>query len=257
MSCASAGASVKQSLKLIAVVALDSNVKQLLLALGMCTHIVSATLQFSQDNSIMYYGFKAFVSLCHGSAPPDDVHHACGDLLELVIATMRGLPDDVRIQESGCEVLAILARLEQLQQAIATRGGIAVICEALKKHEAETGIQRKGCRALANMAEWEATRAAIRSEGGIPLVVNGMRYHVQHPEVGEQGCAAIANLALDEENRTEVARCDGVKACIAGLKLHQSHPGIQAYGLGALGNLAVQEDNCPWIRARSRRACDG
>ena len=74
------------------------------------------------------------------------------------------------MQESGCEVLSILARLEEMQEPIIVKGGVALICLALKSFQADTGIQRKGCRAFANLGEFQTSREAIRREGGVSPV---------------------------------------------------------------------------------------
>ena len=118
-------------------------------------------------------------------------------------------------------MLSILARLEEMQEEIIGKGGVALICLALKSFQADTGIQRKGCRAFANLGEFQTSREAIRREGGIELIVLGMKYHVSHPEVGEQGCAALANLALDEANRSHIAQNEGVNAVRISTSLKQ------------------------------------
>eukprot|EP00927_Polykrikos_kofoidii_P023239 TRINITY_DN2146_c0_g1_i1.p1 TRINITY_DN2146_c0_g1~~TRINITY_DN2146_c0_g1_i1.p1 ORF type:complete len:1151 (-),score=166.89 TRINITY_DN2146_c0_g1_i1:125-3577(-) len=234
---------IKQVLKLIAVVGLSEDVKSLFLQGNMLECIYMSLQGNVQDSSVLYYGNKAFVTLAY-PVPPEQCGSFCIDYVDLVIGTMNSFFDDARIQEVGCEVLSVLGRLEILQDPIIGKGGIRVICAALKNFEADTGIQRKGCRAFANIGEFVPGRTAIRTEDGISRIVASMKYHAVHPEVGEQGCAAFANLALDEMNRKEIAKCDGVLAVLAGLRSHQNHPGIQAYGLGALGNLAVEEDNC-------------
>ncbi|CAK8997030.1 Protein aardvark (Suppressor of amiB protein 16) [Durusdinium trenchii] len=193
----------------------------------------------SESIGVAFYVLKAIVTLAY-PYPPPQMLTLCGTLLDLVIAIMKLFP-------SGCEVLSVLARLEEMQEPIISKGGISLICTALKAFQADTGIQRKGCRAFANLGEFQVSREAIRREGGIELIIYGMKYHVSHPEVGEQGCAALANLALDEGNRSHIAQNEGVNAVLAGLRLHQNHPGIQAFGLGALGNLATAEDNCAVI----------
>eukprot|EP00439_Symbiodinium_sp_Y106_P037482 s2876_g4.t1 len=208
--------------------------------------IVQVLQVHAENSAVVFYALKATVTLGYPHPPPEMIH-ICESLLDLVLAVMRAFPAEARIQETGCEVLSILARVEAMQEPIITKGGIALICTALKSFQADTGIQRKGCRAFANLGEFQTSREAIRREGGIELIILGMKYHVSHPEVGEQGCAAIANLALDEANRTHIAQNEGVNAVLAGLRLHQAHPGIQAFGLGALGNLATAEDNCAVI----------
>jgi len=238
-------AAAKQVLKLTALVALAPTVKVLIVqgAPPPLPHVLETMAHNQGDPAVMYYCLKALAALAHPQPPPESAQ-ICVDIIDQVVISMKTHFKDVRVQETGCEVISKLALMEELQDAIRLKCVIGVVCMALKNFESDQGIQRKGCRALANIAEYEESRVEIRNQGGIKCVVQSMRYHVAHPEVGEQGCAAIANLALNEQNRVEVANSDGVKAVLAGLQRHQNHPGIQAYGLGALGNLAVHEENC-------------
>lgn len=237
---------LKQIAKLVAIAGLDETMKDGLLKAFILNGLVQSLESHTQDQGVAFYVLKAIVTLAY-PYPPPQMLTLCGTLLDLVIAIMKLFPQEARIQESGCEVLSVLARLEEMQEPIISKGGISLICTALKAFQADTGIQRKGCRAFANLGEFQVSREAIRREGGIELIIYGMKYHVSHPEVGEQGCAALANLALDEGNRSHIAQNEGVNAVLAGLRLHQNHPGIQAFGLGALGNLATAEDNCAVI----------
>jgi len=238
----------KQSLKLIAVIGIDDSVKQKLLEANVLNCIFEVLQVHTDGPAVVYYGLKAFVT-CTSPDPPPQCENLCFDLIDMVVGTMRSHSADVRMQESGCEVLSIIGRFDALQEPLIQKQAITVICNAIRQFQSDTGVTRKACRAIANMAEHPVSRSPIRQHGVIEVIVNAIKYHAAHPEVGEQGCAAIANLALDEDNRKEVARVGGAEAVLAGLHAHQQHPGIQAYGVGALGNLAVEEDNCRVILA--------
>eukprot|EP00434_Breviolum_minutum_P015963 symbB.v1.2.014071.t1/scaffold1011.1/size144341/1 len=202
---------LKQLAKLVAIAGLDDTMKDGFLKAFILNGLVQSLEAHSKDQGVVFYVLKAIVTLAYPYPPPQLIS-LCGSLLDIVIAVMKLFPSEARVQETGCEVLSILARMEDLQEPIISKGGISLICLALKSFQADTGIQRKGCRAFANLGEFQVSREAIRREGGIELIVLGMKYHVSHPEVGEQGCAALANLALDEANRSHIAQKEGVQA---------------------------------------------
>jgi len=237
---------VRQTLKLMGLLAaVDDAMRAQLLAgpPGGLEVAVNAINENLQSDVVCYYGLKAVASIAYPQPPPE-YGLFCAGLIDIVVTAMKThmRQEDNRVQEAGCEVLSVLALMEELQDALLQKGVVPVLCAASKGWMNDTLIQRKACRAFANLAEYSDMCDEIREKGGIACIIESMRYHVGHPEVGEQGCAALANLALNEQNRLEVARMDGVKAVLAGLRQH-AHPGIQAYGLGALGNLAVEESN--------------
>eukprot|EP00913_Durusdinium_trenchii_P009817 g9217.t1 len=234
---------LKQIAKLVAIAGLDETMNPGSESIG-SRGFTFWTLG-NQDQGVAFYVLKAIVTLAY-PYPPPQMLTLCGTLLDLVIAIMKLFPQEARIQESGCEVLSVLARLEEMQEPIISKGGISLICTALKAFQADTGIQRKGCRAFANLGEFQVSREAIRREGGIELIIYGMKYHVSHPEVGDLDNGNGFGVS-EEGNRSHIAQNEGVNAVLAGLRLHQNHPGIQAFGLGALGNLATAEDNCAVI----------
>jgi hypothetical protein len=139
----------KQCCKLIAVVALNEQVKDALLRTNTLEAIFMCLQNHGNDPSMLYYGLKAFVTL--GSpTPPEAALHLCGDLIDLVVAAMQRFPQDVRVQECGCECFSVIARFEALQDPLIHKGAIKVICFALRSFQADTGVTRKGSHALAS-----------------------------------------------------------------------------------------------------------
>mmetsp|Transcript_35338 Transcript_35338/g.82564 ORF Transcript_35338/g.82564 Transcript_35338/m.82564 type:complete len:1196 (+) Transcript_35338:246-3833(+) len=240
---------MRQCLKLIAILAADETIKKKLLEMGLPEHVFYVMQEANNHPEsevavfILYYSFKALVVL-FAPYPSSDWAAMCSSILEIVVATMRRYPNDEKIQEGGCEVLSILAKGEGLQELVMKSGGVQVTCVALKTFAQDMEVQRKGCRTLANMAEYAPSRPLIRQEGGVLLVMAALKYFSQHPEVGEQGCAALANMALDDETRYEIVRQGAIDLILGACKNHARHPGIRAYGIGALANIAVDEEHC-------------
>merc|ERR1719265_827697 len=86
--------------------------------------------------------------------PTEDVYPICLNVLQFVVHAMGAHPSDAHIQECGCEILALIASVEQLQEAFVASGAIKALTTAMRNFEGNTGIQRRGCRAFANLADY-------------------------------------------------------------------------------------------------------
>ena len=60
-------------------------------------------------------------------------------------------------KKNGCRVLRNLARNDDNKKTIATEGGIKVILDAMKRHEANADVQQHGSNALRNLDYFLAT----------------------------------------------------------------------------------------------------
>jgi hypothetical protein len=112
-----------------------------------------------------------------------------------ILSAMNLVPQDVVIQESGCERLWILSWEEENSAAIGRVGGISIILNAMARFPQNAHLQQCGCESLQNMALNDYNRREICELSGVHLIVQAMIRHRNVAGIQQCGCTALASIA--------------------------------------------------------------
>ncbi len=86
-----------------------------------------------------------------------------------------------------------------MQDAVAQRGGLHLIVQAMRLHASELHIQRDACAALLNLTGVQANKALLSRLGGPRVILNAMCRFIGDVDVARDGCGALWNLAVNNE----------------------------------------------------------
>jgi len=128
----------------------DSAVK-----LGGLEATLLAMKNFPDDEKIQDEGCLALVILAYDSEPYTARLISQLDAAEVVVAAMRNFPDNVSIQRRGCRMLERATQFEEFREdfhrPVLDAGGLAVLTEAIGRHEDNDDVRTQGASALENL----------------------------------------------------------------------------------------------------------
>jgi len=108
---------------------------------------------------------------------------------------MNRVPQDLVVQESGCERLWILSWEEDNAAAIGCVGGIPIILNAMARFPQNAHLQQCGCESLQNLALSDYNRREICELSGVHFIVQAMARHHRVAGIQLSGCTALASIA--------------------------------------------------------------
>ena len=128
-------------------------------------------------------------------------------ILDVILDCMRNgsIRDDPEACYWSLGTLASLAHLDDNKMAIADKGGIEVVIEAMKHHQSNPTVFEWGCRALHSLLvapggeTLEKNIITLEEAGGIRAIVSGMTKHTAEP-VAEYWALSILFRFLDRPN---------------------------------------------------------
>jgi len=116
--------------------------------------------------------------------------------IDLLLSLMGSHLKSAAVQEQALSKLGALAvHGDKNKVALAARGGIEAVVDAMKKHFTNPAVHDAGLWALLNLAAHAETSVAIAAKGGIDVVVRAMSAHRSNVGVQARGCWALENVA--------------------------------------------------------------
>lgn len=161
---------------------------------------------------------------------PCDVAH--------VIALAQHHPDDVRAQETACQVIANTASVPQHLEVPRAK----VVVAAMYNHKTSRRLQWRASQALLHITGNAVSARVAQAVGAVTVLVSaGLQFPVDKA-LQEATLAALANIA---KYREKVTLGFGLRETIdvakSAMSNHPREPGIQAYACMLLWNLATEE----------------
>ena len=112
------------------------------------------------------------------------------------------------LQEQACAALqAVLSGDRKEDSAVVRKnGGVLLLLDVMKQHEAEAGLQSAACGLLWKLAFTDPpTRKIVVKEGGIHRILQAMQKHLNHPRLQYNACGALRNLLVEGTREFSVA----------------------------------------------------
>jgi hypothetical protein len=155
-------------------------------------------------------------------------------------AKLRQLVRHYRIQEFGARCLCNLAMNPSVQDDIIERGGIGVVCNAMRILRDFRGVQEYGIRCLCNLAFLEHNARLVCDAGGAQAVLDAMRTHMSNPIIQELGARAIVNMSHAGDNGIRIVQDGGITVLLTACHRHMHNVHVAAPCLSALANIGVR-----------------
>ena len=159
------------------------------------------------------------------------------------------------VQELGCEAVAILGRVPELNSPLVSGGCIEAVVAGMDAHPSVVAVQTAGCWALLNLSTRKETRRWLMANGAHPRLLAAMDACMVSVDVQADACGALANLLHEEEVRPLMVSGGVVPRITAALRGHPLAPRMQASGCAALGNVAKDASNHGAVVGESGIAC--
>lgn len=140
-----------------------------------------------------------FSGKCHSS-----------DLID-ILHNMKQFPDDVDVQELGCETVWIHSWDDEMSKTIGNIGGITRILDTLRRYPNHYGISVTACGAIQNLASASTpsnNRQELIENGGASLIVQAMMTHPSSVSIQRSCCCALVSL-LSLSSTPSSSSCGG------------------------------------------------
>jgi hypothetical protein len=229
--------------------------------LHQCKHISSYSkepLTRSVNRSVSH---DSVPSMTYSHAPVDPMVREAlaiiqGSNFDIVdiLSAMNLVPQDVVVQENGCERLWILSWEEENSAAIGRVGGISIILNAMARFPKNAHLQQCGCESLQNMALNDYNRREICELSGVHLIVQAMIRHRNVAGIQQCGCTALASIASSatcgKMHCSVIEQAGGLNAILNAARefayeesvLEAAYDALQAMGLNPGGRITPTSD---------------
>lgn len=162
------------------------------------------------------------------------------------------------IQVLGCGVLRNLTACNaDFQEAVASRGGLQVVIDAMGHHAESADVQRAGCWALfCSCVHNSELQKVVEAHGGVKACLKALQDHRDDARVQEAGCWVIKELAQtiakNESSRTTFV--SSTQVVLKAMDKHRSVAAVQTAAGGSLRSLA-SHDTSGWVKSACLGRC--
>mmetsp|Transcript_100689 Transcript_100689/g.260045 ORF Transcript_100689/g.260045 Transcript_100689/m.260045 type:complete len:602 (-) Transcript_100689:66-1871(-) len=146
-------------------------------------------------------------------------------LIDAVVACMQMFPAQAKIQRPACGLLCRLASghlaRDEAVAKIASGGGVATLCLAMRDLPLETELQRMAISTLGNITHGsDANKTLAVKAGAISVIVQAMVRNSKDANIQESGITALTSICDTMGRATVCARLGGVEAIVEALRKH-------------------------------------
>lgn len=163
-------------------------------------------------------------SLVHAAL--DILNCTSSETLDL-LAVMRALPCEPRIQSMACERLWVQSFEDEEALRLVEEGGVAMVVNAMARFPLHAHLQHCAGEILQNVAALEEEKwhkHEICARGGVTLLVQAMKIHSRNHSIQLCGCITMANLAeSNTRNQEHIRQVGGVEAVLQARWYHGNY----------------------------------
>ena len=161
-----------------------------------------------------------------------------------ILFAMKTFPASLKIQEEGCEALAVLSVHEGCRLILIRAGTCRFIDKALIRFLGDEALAESAMRTLRSLSFEAEGSAALDRLSMLEKLVEVMQCNSSSATIQRDGCALLSNLSVDvEKQQVAAVKKNVLSVIITTIKEHKEDPEVVASACFALKNLTHEESN--------------